>query len=282
MSRRSLLVLGLAVFLGTALLRAPVATVYAYLAPRLGNVVLQPSGLTGSLSEGRMAQLGYAGRPIVRDLGWKLSPLWLLLGRASFGLSGGADGTIVDGAVHVVPSGSIALSNFRLAGPVKPLLAAFGVPFVPVDGTLGTDLKSFKLRKQWPVHGDGTLTAHGLVWKLGRESVPLGDYEAVLEDVTGGVKATVRTVSGALEVSGDALLSDDRSWELNLQMRPKPDAPPVLPNLVRGIGQPDPQGFYHVRRKGQMAPAPDAVPTAPAEEAPPVEEGGDAPAQGEQ
>jgi hypothetical protein len=121
------------------------------------------------------------------------------------------------------------------------------------------------------VHADGTLAAHGLVWKLGREPVPLGDYEAVLEDVTGGVKATIRTVSGPLEVTGDALVSNDRSWELNLQMRPKPDAPPILPNLVRSIGQPDPQGYYHLRRKGTMA-LPAAPEAAPADEAPQADE----------
>lgn len=276
MSRRSLLLLGLAVFLVTALLRAPVATLYAYAAPRLGDGVVQPTGLTGTISEGRMTQLGYAGRPVVRDLGWKLSPLWLLLGRASFSLSGGADGTIVDGSAHVVPSGAWTLSDFRLAGPLKPLLAAMGQPFVPVDGTLGTDLRALKLRAQWPVHAEGTLVARGLVWKLGRDPVALGDYEALLEDVTGGVKATVRTLSGALEVTGDALLSDDRSWELNLKMRPKPDAPPILPNLVRSIGQPDPEGYYHVRRKGQMAapvPASDgALQEDAAEEGAPPEE----------
>ncbi|HKY91800.1 MAG TPA: type II secretion system protein N, partial [Nevskiaceae bacterium] len=267
MSRRSLLLLGLAVFLITALLRAPVATVHAYLAPRLGEGAVQPAGLSGTLSEGRMAQLAWSGRPLVRDLGWQLSPWWLLLGRASFSLDGGSEGMVVNGGVHVVPSGSISLSDFRVAGPLKPILAAMGQPFVPVDGTLGSDLKSLKLRKQWPVHADGTLIARGLVWKLGKEPVPLGDYEAVLEDVTGGVKATIRTVSGVLEVSGDAMVSDDRSWELNLRMRPKPDAPPILPNLVRSIGQPDPQGFYHLRRKGQVAPPVDEVPPEAAAEA---------------
>lgn len=267
MSRRSLLLLGLAVFLVTALLRAPVATLYAYIGPKLGGAVIQPVGLTGTISEGRVAQLGWSGRPVVRDLGWRLSPWWLLLGRASFALTGGADGVVIDGGVHVVPSGAISLSDFRLAGPLKPLLAAMGQPFVPVEGTLGTDLRALKLRDQWPVHAEGTLTARGLAWKLGRDPVMLGDYEAVLEDVTGGVKATVRTLGGALEVTGDALLSDDRSWEINLQMRPKPDAPPLLPKLIGGIGQPDPQGYYHVRRKGQMAP-PQPAAAPPGEESP--------------
>lgn len=274
MSRRSLLLLGIAVFLVTAILSAPVATVYGYLAPKLRGVALQPAGLSGTISSGSVAQIGWSGRPVLRNLDWQLKPWWLLVGRLSYALTGGADGVLLNGGVHVVPSGSISLSDFKLAGPIKPILAMIGQPFVPLDGTLGSEIKGLKLRKQWPVHADGTITTRGLAWSLGRDPVVLGDYEAKLEDETGGVKATIRTLSGSLEVSGDAHLANDRSYELNLQMRPKPDAPPLLPKLVSQIGQPDPQGYYHLRRKGQLAPpVPAAAPPSP-------EDGGDAAVDG--
>ena len=107
------------------------------------------------------------------------------------------------------------------------------------------------------------MTVRGLGWKLGRESVLLGDYAATLDNETGGVKAEIATLSGVLEISGKARLGDDRSYEVDLQMRPKPNAPPMVPNLVRTLGAPDSQGWYHVRRRGQLGPPP-APPTAAA------------------
>lgn len=252
MKRGSLIVLGLVTFVLTLAFQAPAARLHGWVATSLAASGIQLQGVEGTLSEGRATEIGLQGNPLVRDIGWTMRRLHLLLGRASFALSGGRDGQLVDGTASLLPSGTLTLSDFKLVTPLKEGLAAAGYPFMPVEGQLGLDLLTLKLRQRWPQKAQGTLTLRGLGWKLGREPVLLGDYEAALDNETAGVKADIRSLSGALEVSGQARLGDDRSYEMDLLMRPKPNAPPMVGNLVRNLGQPDTQGWYHLRRQGRL------------------------------
>lgn len=258
MKRSALVALGVVVFLASALLAAPADRLYAWFAPKLAESGVQAQGLAGTLSSGRAMQLDVMGNPVIRDLGWKLQKLHLLLGRASFKLDGGRDGVLLDGTASLVPSGTLTLSNFRLNSPLAGALASAGYPFMPVDGQLGLDVSHLKLRQGWPDKAQGTLTVRGLGWKLGREPVLFGDYEALIENETAGVKVILRSLAGALEVSGEARAGNDRKYEMHLQMRPRPNAPPMVTNLVRNLGQPDAQGWYHLRRQGTTAATPPA------------------------
>lgn len=256
MSRRRLIGLGAAVFVVSAVLLAPADRLQAWFLP--DDAAWRAQGLSGTLSQGRVAQLDAQGRPLLRNLDWTLQTWQLLLGRASFRLAGGADGMLIDGTASIVPSGTVTLSDFRLASPLTQFLHAAGQGMLPVEGTLGTELRTLKLRQSWPEQAEGTLNVRGLGWKLGREAVLLGDYEARLENETAGIKLSVTTSAGALIVNGEGRLGQDRSYDLDLKMRPQPDAPPMVTNLVRNLGAPDSQGWYHLRRRGQLL-APDAI-----------------------
>lgn len=259
MKRSKLILLGLAVFAITALLQLPADRFHTWILTRAVGEPVVLQGLSGTLSSGRAAQIDVQGQPVVQNVDWQLQALRLLMGRASFRLSGGREGTLVDGTAYLVPSGALTLADFRLGAPIKSVLAAAGQPFLPFEGQADLDLASLKLRQGWPAKADGLLTLRGLSWKLGREPVLFGDYEAKFENETGGVKATVRSLSGPLEVSGEGRVLDDRSYEMNLQLRARPDAPPMVPNLVRNLGQPDAQGWYHLRRRGNMSGTPPAA-----------------------
>lgn len=248
MKRRKLLLLGLLVLLGTLILQAPASLLIHWLAPTLSSAGVQLQGVSGALASGRAARVDYQGRPLVGELGWQLSPLQLLIGRASFMFTGGSDGLLVDGTAFVVPSGTLTLSDFRLAGPLRTVAAAAGQAFVPAEGQVVADIDTLKLRSGWPVKAEGSGTLRNVVWKLGRDPVALGDYQARLETETAGIKLTISTLSGALEVGGEARVNQDHSYEIHIQMRPRADAPPELANLVRGVGQPDSQGWHHFRQ----------------------------------
>lgn len=259
MKKSHLIGVGLAVFLLTALLQWPASRMHGLLANGLHQSGLQLQGLSGTLSAGRVAQISVKGQGVVQDLAWTLQAWRLLLGRASLQLTGGGDGSLIDGTVYVVPSGTLTLSEFQITTALKSALAAAGQTLLPVQGQLVADIGTLRLRDNWPTRAEGLLTVRGLGWKLGREPVLLGDYEAVIENETAGIKATVRTLAGSLEISGEARASEDRSYELHLQMRPKADAPPLAINLVRNLGQPDNQGWYHLRRRGQLTQTPPAT-----------------------
>lgn len=253
-SRLALILFGIGVFLVAAVLYAPMDRLYGWIAPRLAASPAALHGVGGTLKDGHATRLDWNRQPVLNDLAWQLRPLYLLLGRASFDLSGGGQGTLVAGRVSAVPSGTLTVSGLQFTAPLEILLRLIGDAQLPVQGQAGLQMDHLRIRRQWPDRATGTLTVRGLGWKLGRDPVILGDYQAVVDNETAGIRAQFSTLAGVLDVTGEARLMHDRRYELNLQMRPKPDAPPLVPNLIRNLGQPDAQGWYHLRRQGTAAP----------------------------
>ncbi|MGH8445810.1 MAG: type II secretion system protein N [Solimonas sp.] len=261
MRKRTLYALvGALTFLVSLVLLTPVASVYGWIKPKLG-ANFELAGVDGSLREGSAAAVVVGGRPLVERLHWKLSLAELLLLRV------GAD---LDSSGSLLLSGHVSkgfntvrASDLRVASGLKPLLAAFGQPFAPLDGQANLELTHLKLLGNWPVDADGTLRVQGLAWTLAKEPIVLGDYEATISREGSDIVALVHTLRGALEVNGDARTHQDRSYEMHLQLRPKADAPPLVQNLLRSLGEPDPQGYYHLRKQGKPAEPPAEAPATP-------------------
>lgn len=252
MKVRTLILLGLAGFLAGLVLLAPAAVLYGWFSPKEPPPPYQLVGLQGTLSQGKLAALQFGGRPALQNVSWQLRSLALLLGRASFRLEGGGD-TLVSGGLSMSMLGTLRLSDFVATGPVKPLLAAAGQAYLPVEGQLRLDLKQLKLRKGLPQSVEGELQMQNLAWTLAREPLLLGDYRADLSTADDGSQlAKISSVNGPLELSGNGRFGADQSYELELKLRPKPEASAMLRNLISGAGSPDLQGYYTVRQKGKL------------------------------
>lgn len=247
--RRLTVIAGVLSFIAGLVLLAPAATLCGWLAPRLG-ARLTLAGVEGTVREGQVAAVLVDGRPLVDKLHWTLSPGELLLGRVGVDLaSNGA--TVLDG--HVSKSfGVLRARDLRMAANLKALLAAAGQPFAPVDGQASLELARFKLLGNWPTDAEGTLRIQGLAWTLARDPVLLGDYQADIHPDGNDIVALIHTLGGSLDVNGDARAKSDHSYELHLQMQPKAGAPPLVVNLLHSLGNPDPQGYYHLRREGKL------------------------------
>lgn len=256
MKRRTLILLGLGAFLAGLLLGAPAATVYGWLQPSTPQPsAVQLVGLQGTLSSGRLSSLQLGGRRVLSDLGWDLRPLALLLGRLSFQVKGGGE-TLVEGGVSASVFGTLRLRDFVATGPVQPLLAAAGKGYLPVAGQMRLDLQELNLKNGLPDGVSGNLQLQGLAWTLAREPLQLGDYRADLTTEDGVQRVSIAALSGPLELSGEGRYAADHSYELELKLKPKPEASPMLRNLVAGAGTPDLQGYYRIRQSGKLAPPP--------------------------
>lgn len=243
-----LILLGLFVFVGSALFGAPADRVHHWLVAE--NAPFRALGVGGTIASGHAKLIEVRGHPTLEEISWQLQKLKLLLGRASFQISGGKEGLQLDGTAYAVPSGAISLHDFSLSSPLRKLAAAAGYTFVPAVGMIDVNIQTLTLRDHWPHNAEGILSVGNLSWKLGRDPIPLGDYQAALSDETGGIRADILTLSGELEVSGEAHINHDKSWEIHLQMKPKTGASPQLRNLMRNVGKPDTQGWYHLRQRG--------------------------------
>jgi hypothetical protein len=231
------------------LANAPAALLYSVFAPKNGPV--QVFGLEGPWAKGHLAGITVQGRVVAEDLSWRFKPWQLLLGRMGLQLNGGGQVGTVDGGLSLSPRAT-RLSNFRIASSVKRLAAIGGYPFVPVEGQMGANIQSLILVNNALNAAEGSVDLKNLAWTLARDPMLLGDFHAEITTTPEAIIATISSPSGPLSADGTAKLLPDKSYEVDIRIHPKPGASEMLQNYVRTIGQPDPQGDYHLRQKGKL------------------------------
>ncbi|HEY1076117.1 MAG TPA: type II secretion system protein N [Fontimonas sp.] len=252
MKTRHLIIAGILTFVVGLLVQAPAALLYAWIAPKAGLPV-NVLGVDGTLTQGRATQIRFGNQVLVADIDWTLRPLGLLLGRLSYQLHSGTPPLLIDGKVSQGLTGT-AFSPLVANGELRTLAAAAGQNFIPVNGVINLDLSSLQLRKDWPVAAEGTLQLNNLEWTLGKQPAPLGSYQAVLTTEDDQIVARISSLAGSVDISGEARAKPDRSYAYALKLKPKPDAPPMIANLMKQLGTPDAQGYYSLRNSVDAPP----------------------------
>lgn len=250
LTRKRLIVLAAVVFGVTLMTRIPAALLYAAFKPKTSAVVVH--GLQGPWSAGSLSGISISGRPVVQDLRWELKPLQLLLGRAALQVAGGGQIATLEGGV-AAGIGGTRLSDFRFAGGIKALAAAAGYAFVPVDGRAGGEIEQLILKSGKLNFLTGSVDLKDLAWTLARDPMLLGDFRADITTSPEAVTAVITSPAGPLEASGSAKLLPDQSYDVDILVKPKPGASELLLNYLKTLGAPDPQGFYHLRKRGSLS-----------------------------
>ncbi|SFF32391.1 type II secretion system protein N (GspN) [Fontimonas thermophila] len=253
MTTRHLLIAAGTAFVLGLFAQAPAAVIYGWVFARQPDTPVRLFGIEGTIVSGSARYVMHGGQPLLTDLHWSLQPWALLLGRLGYHVRTTSTPLLLDGRLGI-GFGGTHIDALKASGELGALAAAAGQSFVPFVGQAGIDVHTLRLRDGWPVTATGQLRVIGLHWTLARQPILLGDYQADLGTESGEITALIHTLSGVLDVSGDARLKPDRSYELNLQLRPRPDAPPMVANLLRSVGAPDAQGYYRLRRTGKMTP----------------------------
>ena len=249
LTRKRLLTVAGVIFGLTLIANVPAALLYGLFAPKDSPLVVH--GLSGPWAQGSTSGISQRGRLVLGELHWSFRPLQLLLGRMGFAVKGGGETATYEGGV-AYGLGGLRLTDFRFAGNLKRLAASGGYPFVPVDGNAGGSIGKLILKNGLPDHIEGALELKSLQWTLAREPLLLGDFAADITTAPEAITAVVTSPSGPLETSGTAKLMPDRSYEIDLSLKPKNGASEMLINYLKTLGAPDAQGVYHLRRRGQL------------------------------
>jgi len=256
MKARRLAWLGGLVFLAAFIWQAPAALLYGWFAP--ASAQLRLFGVSGTIWSGAASGASLGSQKLASDLHWRLHPLRLLLLQASFDISSQGDGLTSQGRM-TLSFGGVRFDDLRASGPLKPVLALLGQAYLPVDGQLGLNLQTLRLRRGVPQEIVGNGRVQGLKYRLGRQSSPLGDY---IIDATpqGDIQAfTVRSENAALQASGGGQIDAAHNYEVDITLKPAPGADRAMLNLLSTFGAADGQGSYHIRRSGQLTPEEPAV-----------------------
>lgn len=248
--------LGLLALLVGLVVHAPADTVYGWLAPAQAPVSVR--NLSGTLFNGRAGAVLQQDQLRAEDLEWRLRPGALLTARLSYALSGQALGGPFTAEISATPTGRLYAAPLLASGEIKRLSSALGQGFLPLTGQWRLALERLVIKDQWPEQLAGVATVQNATWTLMRDPLVIGDFEAVLSteaNPEGGpptLLATVRSLRGALEVEGTARQFPDRRQRADLRVRPAADAPPMVANLLAGLGRPDAEGWYRIQRDGRL------------------------------
>lgn len=250
MKTRTLVLAGLLSFVGFVLVSAPIATLWPRVADRLPALNL--SGLSGSVFDGEAAAASVGGRVIGRPLQWSFSPWSLVSARLGYRVAGTLDGLVYEGRVAKSLSGATVVEALQASGSLRGLLALTGDVGLPVDGDVTVDVDTLKLVDGFPQRATATINLGGLRMRFGPQPQSLGDFALDVKTEADVIVARVSPTAGPLDVGGELRLMADRSYEVDLKVKAKPDAPPEVQNLVRTLGQADTDGYFRIKQRAQL------------------------------
>ena len=241
--RRLVVVFGLTL-VASLVVTFPARVAYHWFAPP----TVAMSGVAGSIWRGSARQASVAG-VYLGELSWRLRPLALVRGRASFDVSASPAGGVLDGNAAIGFGGDVYLVDTRAALPLDAIAGMAGVP--GLRGTATADIERLRLRDGTPLAADGSAEVRGLLLPLVSPQT-IGGYRIEFFTQEDGVVASVEDTDGIVDIAGRLLLSDDRSYEFLGQLAPKAETPPGIAEQMRFLGSPNARGQYELRLEGTL------------------------------
>lgn len=218
-----------------------------------GSTPVTFDGVTGTLLHGEAA---YASLPAggVNNLSWSWHPAALLLGRVSADISVDTDLDTVTGSVSRGLFGGTHVSDVEGEATLGWLAKLAGYTFVPVSGRVNLDLADARFDDDLNIAAlGGRVDVSRLRYELLNPSVELGQVAARLaRPDDGGAAATIVDSHGPLALDGQASLTPDQAYALDVRLRARAGADDRLSRLLEQIGRPDAEGWYRVRANGRL------------------------------
>lgn len=241
---RRLLIASAVTLVAGLIITFPARVAYHWFAPP----GIAMSGIAGSVWRGTASQANAAGL-YLGELRWRLRPLALLRGRASFDIEASPAGGVLEGNAAIGFGGDVYLARTRAALPLDALARLVGVP--GLRGTATANIEQLRVRDGLPIAADGNAEVRGLVLPMVSPQ-SIGGYRIEFFTQDDGVVASVEDTDGYVDIAGRLLLSGDRSYEFLGQLAPKPETPPAVVNQMRFLGSPNARGQHELRLEGQL------------------------------
>lgn len=222
----------------------PARVAYHWFAP--SAVAL--SGISGSVWRGSASQANVGGL-YLGELRWRLQPLALVRGRASFDVTASPAGGVLDGNAAIGFGGDVYLAQTRASLPLDAISGLAGMP--GLRGTATADIERLRLRDGLPVAAEGSAEVRGLVLPLVSPQ-PIGGYRIEFFTQEDGVVASVEDTDGLVDIAGRMLFGLDRSYEFLGQLAAKSETPTAVADQMRFLGSPNARGQYELRLEGTL------------------------------
>lgn len=211
-------------------------------------------GVRGSIWRGNARRIELGGPAPLTAVTWNISATSLVRGR--LGLESGFD--IASGqatvTATVIPRGDITVTDATFRGPAAALVPLLRLPIPPVS--VDGDVVARVGGARW-TGGRLEDVAARILWEPARVqepvSVTLGSVTAEARSSSdGSLRIDVDNRSGSLTVEGTGSMDQNGRYELTVYLRPQPDAPDDVRELL-GTYTERANGDFVVRSRGRLS-----------------------------
>ena len=248
MKKRHLVLLGVAAFLTTLIVRFPAASLLSWV--KTGNVNI--AQVSGSVWNGSAGQIQLPDAENIENVNWSFNPLGLLTAQAGADL----DFTYLGGHASMTAAygvtGNISLSDGQYSVAAKALEALLPLPLAEFRGELQLNLAELVIA------GQQLKTAQGaLVWKGAKLVRPVAAQLGTVElDVKPDGKKHIFTLNnkgGEVRLSGQVILEADNRYKADIKIKPERNASRELTSSLQMLGRKKKDGSYRIQQQGRLS-----------------------------
>jgi general secretion pathway protein N len=235
-------VVGAAVFIGVGIATLPASLLVDRLPPDL-----KVEGVSGTVWNGGADAIRLRGTPL-GAFNWNAEPGALLTGELAFHIEVTRPDGYVRGRIALTIGGALTARDLDMQLPLTTLHPESQQQ--DWQGDLHGMVQSVRLEHGWPVALVGAFQMTGLTPPS--SDLPIGDYALDFDgraDTPTQLVGRVRDLAAPLVVRAQLVIKRDRSYTLEGEVTPRPNAPPDITRAVAFLGNPDAAG----RRTFQIA-----------------------------
>ncbi len=221
-----------------------------YMLGWIGGGQLAVQGVEGSAWHGRVLRLA-VNQQAVGPVVWQFDPIMLLTGRVEYRVymqSGNGGGEFRTG---VSLFGTRYMRDAQITLPAADIVQQLRLNLVTLGGHFQTDIQDLSLSAGWVDALEGLI-----VWQDAQVQQPsqvaLGHLQMQLSLRDAAIVGVLSDQGGPLELSGEVLVSQDKSYRLNALVKARDGANPQLQEALQLLGNPDAQGRYTLQLSGVL------------------------------
>lgn len=243
-TKRGLLLAALLTLAVAMIAMFPARVAYRWAAP----VGVAASGIQGTTWRGHADAVSVNGI-YIGDVSWRLRPLRLFTGQASYHVQGVPASGFVEAKIGIRIGGKLIITELAASLPLNLFSRSLNISGLKGDASL--QFERIEVIEGLPVAADGTVRVNGLVApRLSRESI--GGYEAEFFTQNNGIAATVEDTDGIVDLAGSLQVREDRSYQFLGKIAAKPGAPAGLKRQLEYLGSADDRGQRELRLEGML------------------------------
>lgn len=216
----------------------------------IGGEQLAVQGVDGSAWHGRVLRLA-VNQQAVGPLVWQFDPLMLLIGRTEYRVyvqSGNGGGELRTG-INLL--GTRYVHDAQLSVPAADIAQQLRLNLIALGGNFQTDIQKLSFNADWVDALEGQV-----VWQDAQVQQPsrvaLGNLQMQLSLREAQIVGALSDQGGPLELGGEVLIGQDKSYRLNALVKARDGADPQLQQALQMLGNPDAQGRYNLQLSGAL------------------------------